>query len=75
MSPRPLYTPDQIIEQIKVVMASFDPDAFKHNGRIQLYSGPRDAIKDALNSLRKDRNRARAFRQAGRRKSIMLTTR
>jgi hypothetical protein len=72
MGRKPLHTPAEIIEQIKAIMADMGPDAFMHNGRVQLYSGPRRILAQALRLLEKDKNHARAFRQAGRRGSKMI---
>ncbi len=52
MSPfKPFYTPDEIIDQIKRLMAELGPDAFKIDGKVILYSGPRHVIAVALGYL------------------------
>lgn len=69
---KPFYTPAEIIDQVKVVMASLAPDAFRHNGRVQLYSGPKKIISAALLLLKNDLNHARAFKQAARKTAQII---
>jgi len=57
-----LPTANDIIALVKKLMASRGPEAFKTNGPVQLYSGPREIIRRALLSFAK--NRKRAFAQA-----------
>ncbi len=64
MSPfKPFYAPDEIIDQIKRLMAHFGPDAFKIDGKVVLYSGPRELIWKALKHLNFVSNHERVLEQ------------
>ena len=66
---KPYYTPDEVIKQIDLLIEGLDLDAYKTNGRTQLYSGPHhDVIIRFFNEKygkgNWQKNHLRAFRQA-----------
>ncbi len=65
---KPYYTPDEIIEQINLLIKKLDLEAYKTDGRTQLYSGPHGLVVEALNDLygadKWDDNHKFAFHQA-----------
>jgi hypothetical protein len=65
---KPYHTPDEIIAQIDLSIKTLDLDAFRTDGRTQLYSGPHGIVASVFNALygagKWLDNHDRAFKQA-----------
>ena len=73
---KPYYSPDEIIAQVDLAIETLDWDAFRTDGRTQLYSGPHGIVANVFNTLYGVGNwldnHARAFHQAAREVSKLI---
>jgi hypothetical protein len=61
---------EDVLAVVRELIARFGADAFRTDGRIRLYSGPRDLIAEALPEMARNQVRARA--QAARTRAALI---